>query len=210
MALLEALEELARTWDEVTAALSGAAREEALAVARRYSTADHDERIDLALELVELISGELPREHPFRRALARDGHLMTETAVLEEALLLLADELAGWTPEQALRLAKEALLAAPSLDDREARAEDGAPLVRLPAFDGTVRLPSFQFTGTGRPRAVVLRINTLLGAAEDPWGVASWWLRPSGSLGAAPAELLDIVADDTLYLLASSILEEGD
>lgn len=54
--------------------------------------------------------------------------------------------------------------------------------------------PSFQFD-VARHRIVpgVAEVNRLLGAATDPWGVASWWLSPHGGLegGTRPADLLE-------------------
>jgi hypothetical protein len=43
-----------------------------------------------------------------------------------------------------------------------------------------------------RVRDVVVEVNQLLNAAEDPWGVASWWVTPNGRLddGRAPKDLL--------------------
>ncbi|MEV0469368.1 hypothetical protein, partial [Streptomyces prunicolor] len=77
----------------------------------------------------------------------------------------------------------ERLLAAPALTEDDLRDNFGveatAPeLIRLRRRDGTERLPAFQFDGTGRPREVVVAVNRMLGAAEDPWG----W--PTG--GSAP------------------------
>lgn len=43
--------------------------------------------------------------------------------------------------------------------------------------------PAFQFDfERSRIVPVVSEVNRLLGAAEDPWGVASWWFSPNGWL----------------------------
>lgn len=36
----------------------------------------------------------------------------------------------------------------------------------------------------------VRQVNEILGAADDPWGVASWWLSTNDRLGARPADLV--------------------
>lgn len=53
--------------------------------------------------------------------------------------------------------------------------------------------PAFQIDRDAhRVDPVVQRVNRLLGADEDPWGVASWWLSPSGRLrGRPPRDCLD-------------------
>lgn len=52
--------------------------------------------------------------------------------------------------------------------------------------------PAFQFDADAHAVWPAAReINVLLGAASDPWGVASWWIGPSGFLGGrAPKDLL--------------------
>ena len=56
-------------------------------------------------------------------------------------------------------------------------------------------------------------MNELLGAAADPWGVASWWLTPSTRLpkGQTPADLAadpDPAARGKLERLASAVLPD--
>lgn len=107
----------------------------------------------------------------------------------------------------------ERLLAAPALTEDDLRDNFGveatAPeLIRLRRRDGTERLPAFQFDGTGRPREVVVAVNRMLGAAEDPWGVADWWLGPNPWLAATPAALLGKGLDGQLLAAASVVGEE--
>lgn len=96
---------------------------------------------------------------------------------------------------------RDRLLAEPALDEAEVVARGGDPcapgLIRLRGIDGRHRLPLFQFEPepahrrgpTLRPR--VRTVNSALGAADDPWGVADWWLSPNAWLGGArPAALL--------------------
>lgn len=111
-------------------------------------------------------------------------------------------------PEEVSR----ALLAAPALDPEEMRRRAHEPdephLIRLRRADGTVQLPAFQFDEYGTPLVLVLAINELLGADEDPWGVADWWLGPHGWLPAAPAECLGVEPDERL-LAAARVIGEG-
>lgn len=52
------------------------------------------------------------------------------------------------------------------------------------------RFPEFQFDmERGEVRPVVAEANRLLGAADDPWGVASFWFTEDERLGARPADL---------------------
>ncbi|MEU9349078.1 DUF3168 domain-containing protein [Streptomyces sp. NPDC048278] len=107
----------------------------------------------------------------------------------------------------------ERLLAAPALREEELRENFGveatAPeLIRLRRHDGTEGLPAFQFDGEGQPRDVVIAVNRMLGAAEDPWGVADWWLGPNPWLAATPASLLGAGLDGQLLAAASAVGEE--
>ncbi|MDW8805819.1 DUF3168 domain-containing protein [Streptomyces scabiei] len=107
----------------------------------------------------------------------------------------------------------ERLLAEPALSEDDLRDNFGvetiAPeLIRLRRCDGTEGLPAFQFDGSGRPRDVVVAVNRLLGAAEDPWGVADWWLGPNPWLAAPPATLLGRGLDGQLLAAASVVGEE--
>ncbi|MEU6236129.1 DUF3168 domain-containing protein [Kitasatospora sp. NPDC047058] len=105
------------------------------------------------------------------------------------------------------------LLAAPSVtaaDYRSGGHDPGSPdLIRLTDRDGTVRLPSFQFTdASGRPHPLVVTINRLLDAADDPWGVADWWLGANAWLDAVPARLLGTPAERSLLPAARAEIAE--
>ena len=50
--------------------------------------------------------------------------------------------------------------------------------------------PKFQFDREGRLPAIVAEVNALLGATDDPWGVADWWLSLDASLGGRPVDLI--------------------
>lgn len=103
------------------------------------------------------------------------------------------------------------LLGAPAVTAIEVRRRGVDPdlhgLIRLWSEQAVVRLPSFQFTPTGEARPLVLEINILLGVAEDPWGVADWWLSPNTWLTGVPADLLDNVEENRLRAAAIAAVE---
>jgi hypothetical protein len=69
--------------------------------------------------------------------------------------------------------------------------------------------PAFQFdVGRKRVIPVVERVNKLLEANKDPWGVASWWTTPSERLnGRCPHELLGSIDEQKIEDLARAELE---
>jgi hypothetical protein len=79
---------------------------------------------------------------------------------------------------------------------------DQPGLIRLLRPDGRVSLPRFQFARGGEPLPLVLRINELLGADDDPWGVADWWLCPNIWLAGTPAHLIGALDDEVLVAAA--------
>ncbi|WP_159074391.1 DUF3168 domain-containing protein [Streptomyces dioscori] len=109
----------------------------------------------------------------------------------------------------AARLLAEPFLTPDDLEEDFGRRADHPHLIILVGDTGEPRLPAFQFDGEGRPLPVVLRVNELLGAAHDPWGVADWWLGANLWLGAAPASLLRTNANAQL-LAAAGAVGEGD
>jgi hypothetical protein len=129
---------------------------------------------------------------------------------LAEALWRLApDRLPQPTPPpEPVRTAEETALAVPSYSDSDIRRRGIDPrqsLIGLADESGRVRYPAFQFDPTGRPIEVVVRINSLLGADDDPWGVVDWWLAPNIWLGAAPVDLLDEPDEETLVAAAKAV-----
>lgn len=79
----------------------------------------------------------------------------------------------------------------------------GLPLGR------SVHFPAFQFdVASHRIRPGVADVNKLLNARADPWGVASWWISPSGWLDDDRSPLDLAVAGDvnTLRELATAVV----
>lgn len=93
------------------------------------------------------------------------------------------------------------------------RLRTAGKVVALPVGN-SYRYPAFQFDdATASVRDAVSAVNVTLGAATDPWGVASWWLTPSSRLpdGKTPADLAvdpDPVTRQKLERLASAVLPD--
>ncbi|MET7291500.1 hypothetical protein ABZS79_04970 [Streptomyces griseoloalbus] len=119
-------------------------------------------------------------------------------------------------PRELLAQARERLLSAPALTEREHAAllsshGDQPGLIRLAdprPGSSTARCPRFQFRpGTLQPLPVVLRINGLLRADLDPWGAADWWLGANSWLHGVPADLLGTLPDEELEGAALELVE---
>ena len=76
-------------------------------------------------------------------------------------------------------------------------------LLGLPSGRGYL-YPAFQFDPNRRDVfAEVRAVNEQLEAANDPWGVASWWISMHARLGARPADLVGTHRADDLVTVAS-------
>jgi len=110
------------------------------------------------------------------------------------------------------RLIEARLLGLASLTPQDAQRRGVNPndvrLIRLPGPGARVQLPAFQFAPAGRPWDVVMEVNQLLDAADDPWGVTCWWVDPHARLGDAPADLLGR-GQDGLIMRAARALAGG-
>ncbi|UOZ07959.1 hypothetical protein [Amycolatopsis sp. WQ 127309] len=85
---------------------------------------------------------------------------------------------------------------------------DVRDLIRLPRPDGSVSVPDFQFDADLRPRSVVLEVNRVLGADDDPWAVADWWVSGNIWLDAVPVTLLsDNVVEPGLVAAATAAVD---
>lgn len=200
---------------------------------RALAAAPQDEQAANAAEteLTALLVVRLPSGHPVRKAIAAGrrfgaGPAAPATGLAEMAeLAALLRSLPGLQassvspassasrePDPADWSVEDRLLAAPALTAQQVRERgadpDLADLIRLPA-DGAVRLPAFQFGPDGLPIPVVAAINRLLRAAEDPWGVADWWLGGNAWLSGVPAHLLGQIDDELLTRAALAEFPDG-
>lgn len=197
------IDALAQRWDDVVPLLPPD-RQRTLRelVVDLAEAADEPARLAVSQRIALLLFDSLPAYHP---VVVMGNRLTTAPAdtrssigrftllrmrVAEQAPLPAADRIlmADWETPRALR--------GRGIDP------DFPPLIRLDRQDGSVVVPLFQFADDGRPRATVLRINVLLDAYDDPWGVADWWLSSNVWLHDAPVELLDGPDEDNLLAAA--------
>ncbi len=226
MSLDHVMSALASEWESVQELLTVSQATRLGELVRRFSAVDAtgDDRLDSALELADLLSTALPADHPVRRAIADDvgstrfAGTPADQRALAEALRALLEpgapesERAADGLDDLDREVMSRLLAAPALSERELLRHGVNPahlsLIRLPAAGGA-RFPAFQFDSAGQPRRVVLAINRLLDADEDPWGVADWWLGRNAWLGHAPTESLPLgdIGEPELLACARALTE---
>jgi hypothetical protein len=208
VAFFDAVAVLAARWQEMSEELYEPARRrlDALVVDRRRAVDDRDLSRTWH-EVVDLAVDHLPANSGIRR------DLMNALGV---------PRLAGGRPYSALPLLPTfAPEGRPSIEDwimsarayspdhvqRKGTDPDQPGLIRIRRPDGRVTLPKFQFTRAGDPNPLVLRINRLLGADDDPWGVADWWLCPNAWLAATPAHVIGEVDDELLVAAAVAVTE---
>jgi hypothetical protein len=119
------------------------------------------------------------------------------------------------------RGARGHVLAHPMLTFAEADEVLGRPgwAFQLAALDGSLiavddhgvmRVPAFQLDSErGRVRPIVLEVNALLGAGDDPWGCASWWFTASAALpeGMCPADATEAGGFDGVLLRTAHVVQ---
>ncbi len=80
-------------------------------------------------------------------------------------------------------------------------------LLGLPSGRGYL-YPAFQFDRERRDVFPEVRaVNERLGAAGDPWGVASWWISRHARLSARPVDLVGTKRADDLIEVAEAVVE---
>ncbi|WP_380283669.1 hypothetical protein [Kitasatospora purpeofusca] len=208
-------------WDEIREFLDAPSLAGLQALAE--DTTGDPERV--ARRIVRLVLAALPDGHPLRELFddsvryargdngVRVGSKDIGSFTLQAGIAHLvrpASAAPGASPPDD---ADDWLLAADSVTAAAYRAGGHDPadpdLIRLTDRQGTVRLPSFQFDGaSGRPLPVVVAVNRLLDAADDPWGVADWWLGANAWLDAVPARLLGTAGERTLLAAARAEIAE--
>ncbi|MCL7376970.1 hypothetical protein [Streptomyces sp. 35G-GA-8] len=216
---------------DLVARLDAGDRAEVASIQARMRAADdpkpHARRLLLAL------AEALPPDHPVALAILRGANwrapdVLDRAAIDAEAAAILSLAGLSFEPEDAdttdagipvpapaalMDLVRRRVLAVtPVLSDDEARALRRNPmardLIRLDRPGEATAFPRFQFEPSGRPREVVVRVNRLLGADRDPWGVTAWWLASNVWLGKPPAALLGADRDDELVACAGAALGE--
>lgn len=218
MGLRRALTVLAEQWDDIRGRLSPQEFAELSSLVDEF-TREGDRAVseEIAEEIADLLRTRLPYSHPFIETLSEPVKRWAPAAARR------AEELAAWfrladplrarllgAPEsitdEVERAAMGSLLAVPALHADELTANGQDPtdpgLIRLEEADGSPRWPAFQFAGDGSPLPIVRSVNRILGASDDPFGVAGWWLGDNGLLGDAPARLIGRLPDERLMAAA--------
>jgi hypothetical protein len=222
------MDALSEHWADVAERL-GPAREQELRelVESDLGGAGHTGAV---VRITQLLTRELPAEHPVRRALAR-GYLFAGAPTDRDWPTLRGNLLAaaGFAaraevpaedpedsedpdePDEILAGIAGRLLRAPALTADEVRrrgADPGDPgLLRLDRPDGGQQWPSFQFAAYGA-FPVVRTVNLMLDAETDPFGVADWWLGGNAWLDGRPSDLIGAVPDEQLLRAARAVTEE--
>lgn len=205
MALYDAATALARHWSLLLAELDDADAARLRILREKLDNATDDELSGVWLSIVELATTRLSPLSVVRKELDRALGFprfkagTAEWRQLTPATAKVRPPVDSW------------ILAAAAVSEANVRRRGGDPdlpgLIRLHRPDGRVSLPTFQFTRAGEPKPLVLRINELLGADADPWGVADWWLCPNVWLAGTPADLLDTLDDHVMVAAAVAAVE---
>jgi hypothetical protein len=212
------LEALRREWPSVLEAVGADRR----ALLNRLVTGlELDDPVDVRAALADELLDVLPGDHPVIEAL-RGNVMFGEGSVanVEVSLRRLRETAGGVSlgsarpvadpPDDFDRTVRADLRAFPAFTLGELDPADASRpgLIRLPGAGGAqIRLPAFQFDRQRRPRESVLRVNALLEAHADPWGVMCWWVYPHARLATAPANLLGH-DDDLVVRAAVALLED--
>lgn len=196
---------IADQWSRYALELS---REHVLRIRRQLAAAVHStdwEPDELVLELLD----DVPESDPAWSALLRRPTRKTaeEPVAVRAAAAHLRWVLETWSePESALtnpadveQAAEERLWTAPMTV-----VTDATRLVDVVVLDrgGERVVPAFQLGAEHQVLEGIAEINHMLGASEDPWGVASWWLSPHATLRAIPADVIRLGFSDDVVAAA--------
>ncbi|MBB5959576.1 hypothetical protein FHS29_006197 [Saccharothrix tamanrassetensis] len=206
MAIHDILSALVDQWERVSARLDERGR----AVLRGLVTAmadagTADARKAGARRILHLLLTRLPDDPVLD---AGDGPVRrsADTLDVDRALARLATHL--HTLGSGPRTAEEKVLAGSwesAFDLRRRGVDPDLPdLIRLRRPAGGCAVPGFQLDAQGQPIPVVLRVNRVLGAWQDPWGAADWWLNANVWLRDPPSTLIGNTPDDLLVAAATA------
>jgi hypothetical protein len=194
---------LSADWPRVLAQLPAEGRARLVELARRFDAEETERaRTKVAHAMAGLLLDHLPDDDPVCQA-------FNDTRLI--AVQLSSVRWFSLNPETEDDSPRQRILRTPMALAHEMRSTgadpDAADLIRLTRADGSWALPRFQFDPTERPIPLVLRINHLLDAETDPWGVSDWWLSPNPWLCGVPAELLGRATDIDLVAAAVAAVE---
>jgi hypothetical protein len=166
---------------------------------------------EIADELVSLVRAAQGAMEVNRRMAGQPRQMVTAVEWLEDAAL--RGEVEHRIYEEKMVDAEEAgrLLGSRSATNPRQHANKlraASTLLGVPYRNSYV-YPTFQFDiRRRRVHPIVERVNKLLEAKNDPWGVASWWITPSERLnGRCPRDLLGKREEPGIEALANAELE---
>lgn len=153
------------------------------------------------LNIAERIAGE-PRRIVDLSTAADDS--LRQARIAGEAMAAIWQEELLTSSEAALRLGAKS-----SNREKVGSYRRRSSLLGLPRDGGRQYLyPVFQFDPQRQEiRSEVRQVNELLDAANDPWGVASWWVSPHGMLDSRPMDLVGTPQASAVIRAAESVLE---
>lgn len=171
-------------------------------------TVDGEQRVDLRSAIARVLFAGLPDEDPVVKIGNRFAGPSSEAEpALADATTSIRLRLADRAPWSAYhRILTTACEDISSL--RQRGIDPDVPhLIRLDRDDGRVAVPSFQLDDDGNPTEFVLRVNRLLGAQDDPWGAADWWLSTNSWLHEPPVRLLPRPGRESVVAAAVAAME---
>ena len=176
----------------------------ALLAARHPALAGQETRLRNHLAL-------LAHRHDFAWQIAGEPRLVIDAAeqrAMTQAKLL--GEAIGeiWrAPMLEPKDAAVALGAKPSNREKVRMHRERSWLLGLPR-DRRYLYPAFQFDPLRRDLFPEVRaVNELLGAADDPWGVASWWVSVNARIDTTPLALVGTDRSEDLLAVAAAAIE---
>lgn len=181
-------------WDEIWPTLDAIQRDALSRSVRALALAGGDDKAFsmAALELIGVLRNVLPKEDTIRRTTERSVRLIA--APLSDWQPVFFSALSRRITQLVRQEVRGRLIDAAAFSATQVRARGEDPdqpfLIRLDPGTGDVQFPAFQFGPEGRAIGVVLAVNQRLGADEDPWGAADWWLGENAWLDAVPADLI--------------------
>jgi hypothetical protein len=161
-----------------------------------------------ARKLRSILAWEASRTRLTHEVAGGPRQVVTAEQLQEEAQVRIAgDAIAAIWQEQVLESGQAAL----ALGARESNREKVSALRRRSWLLGVPRDRGYLFLAfqidVGRRELYpeVREVNETLGAADDPWGVASWWLSTNDRLGARPADLVGSPRSGELIQAAKAV-----
>lgn len=215
--LPEALLFAARAWSYLRDRIEP---DEVELIRRHLAGAVHGGQWD-AGQLMAVLFGHEGKDYPGWGALA-ERPVRGPATLAPPPLAAAAATLRLRVEEDELATALTELVESPDPDAVERAAEERlwiVPMLELPAPDTGRSLvvltrgmrsfaPVFQFArGAGVVAPGVEDVNRILGASEDPWGAASWWLTPHAALDAIPADALRVGEREAVTAAARAACE---